>query len=1174
MKKHNFHKITLKKLIRLVLLVLFVPLTGFSQDRKSEIVELGPGKVIERDIAGAEAHRYKIELQKDESLQIRVDQKDIDLVVRLLDAAGTLLVEMDGVNGKNGPEYLTFSIAEPGKYLIEITSLEAAVAPGKYSVFRAIDEKDRKTIRAEALFMEGYNIYDQSQVAMYSSALTKAREALSIFRELGDRSGEIRALNMSAAISHDLGEKPLHFKFLEDSLAIYRSLGEKQSEATVLASMANVTDDFGDPQKALEYYDRAYPIFEAAGDKQKMAAALTGISRIYSRQGDQKQALEYLEKALPLRLASGDIGGRAITLLNFGAAYTELGNHLKAVEFFKEALSLSRSVRDPRGEALALINLGNSYSFLGDRETGRDYLQKASLIGGKDIQASALTSIGNSFYRQGDNVKALAFLNYSLQIYREINYRDGEATALHYTGLVYLALGEYGKGLAYFNQALDIYTKTGAKNREADSLSGIGRVHADLDEHQKALDYYDRALELYRKTDNKTGRAFVLVNKSALYLDLGKPKLSLEYSGEALSIFRDKKNTRGEAYALSARGTACFRLGDRQPCLADLYESLSLYRAANDHVGEVINLYNLMFVWEALGNSRLAAFYGKQSINKYQEVRKMALTFDNESQKSLLRKFTFAYQSMAGLLLRGNQTGQAVKILNLYRDQKFFDLDRFPNTVPVPKIAYSLREQNFVDRYETAMDNVEEAVFRVGRELSTAAAQAKSETEFRGAVDTVSGVLEKAEIEFSNPTDEKDIVMSAPDVSDMQAALRELGVSTKQSAAAIYTVIDEDEFHTVLITPGTVSSFRNPIKAKELNKKILKFYALLQSPYYDPRILGKEIYDIMVTKALETELKKQKVQTLMWMQDGNLRYIPMAALSPDGKRYMAEIYQNVIFTRADVKRLTRRVTSSWNGYGFSSTQPFMVRSPEDKEKSVSFFSLIHGNEEMGIFRTKTSKSGSIAGDVLTDAQFTKRSFVEALKQKRPLVHISSHFRFYPGDSSFSFLLMGDGDIMTLAEMKEHKDLFEGVSLLTLSACETAAQFSDSRGREIDGFAELAQRLGAGAVIASLWQVNENSTSQFMKHFYKGLGSGKMNKADALRRAQLDLLYGQAQVTQIVPGYPQSLPAPAVKKSGPQHLAIGDVEIEEKYRATYKNDKKRPFAHPYYWSPFVLFGNWK
>jgi CHAT domain-containing protein len=336
-----------------------------------------------------------------------------------------------------------------------------------------------------------------------------------------------------------------------------------------------------------------------------------------------------------------------------------------------------------------------------------------------------------------------------------------------------------------------------------------------------------------------------------------------------------------------------------------------------------------------------------------------------------------------------------------------------------------------------------------------------------------------------------------------------LSVATSQKTAALYTLIGKDKFYIILVTAdGEAKSFASPIKEVDLSQKIVEFYAILQSPAYDPRPLGRDLYNV-IFKPVEATLKKSGIQTLMWQLDGNLRYVPIAALF-DGEKYLVERYQNVAFTRNDPERMLQKVRPSWTGTGFGSSQQHTVDLLGDGTK-VPFPALPGVSDELqSIFRVGAQGSGILSGVVFTDKQFTRNAFYEAMKQRRPLVHISSHFAFRPGDDSRSFLLLGDGTPLTLNEMKRQEKLFDGVELLTLSACNTAATQSDASGKEIDGFAELAQRLGAASVMATLWQVSDSSTPWLMREFYRARQSkGGTTKAEALRNAQLALLNGTA-----------------------------------------------------------------
>jgi len=152
-----------------------------------------------------------------------------------------------------------------------------------------------------------------------------------------------------------------------------------------------------------------------------------------------------------------------------------------------------------------------------------------------------------------------------------------------------------------------------------------------------------------------------------------------------------------------------------------------------------------------------------------------------------------------------------------------------------------------------------------------------------------------------------------------------------------------------------------------------------------------------------------------------------------------------------------------------------------------------------------------------------------------VLHISSHFDMRPGDEAGdSYLLLGDGTPLTLKEINASTDLsFEGVDLLVLSACSTARS-TDGTGIEVEGLGAIAQLKGADAVIATLWNVADNSTSKFMTNFYAQLQQPNIDKSQAVRNIQ-------------------------------RAFINGEIAAE---------DPGKDYSHPYYWAPFILMGNWK
>ena len=126
--------------------------------------------------------------------------------------------------------------------------------------------------------------------------------------------------------------------------------------------------------------------------------------------------------------------------------------------------------------------------------------------------------------------------------------------------------------------------------------------------------------------------------------------------------------------------------------------------------------------------------------------------------------------------------------------------------------------------------------------------------------------------------------------------------------------------------------------------------------------------------------------------------------------------------------------------------------------------------------------------------------------------------------------------------------------MTLSACNTACGNIGQDGKEVECFGVLAQRQGARAIIATLWPVNDQSTSLLMQEFYRQKVSGK-SKAEALRKAQLELLSGRIKGEQTTS-----------QKRG----ETSDVERPFHF----DKDPQAPYAPPYFWAPFLLIGNWK
>ena len=336
-----------------------------------------------------------------------------------------------------------------------------------------------------------------------------------------------------------------------------------------------------------------------------------------------------------------------------------------------------------------------------------------------------------------------------------------------------------------------------------------------------------------------------------------------------------------------------------------------------------------------------------------------------------------------------------------------------------------------------------------------------------------------------------------------------------QPAVVLYTVVGENSYHTILVAPNArpiswegLDKDGHPVNREELRSLVNEFRNLLKYPDEDPRPQAAELYGILVG-GHETNFEQAK--TLVWVLDDDLRYVPTAALYDEkDQRYLAERYSNVVLTRSDTFELNsqhRELKALAAGVSEAHGDLQALKSVTKELNSIFY--------EEG---TSTG-NGRVPAKILMNDAFTPYSLRAALTKSSSLpagsdkaytlVHIASHFvfrRLHPDDS---FLLLGDGKL-SLAELKDPVNgyNFRGVELVTLSACETAKGSDSSNGIEIQSLGEILDS-GAWAVMATLWEIDDASTSIFMQRFYGVLEEHK-SKAEALQAAQLALLCGDAK----------------------------------------------------------------
>jgi CHAT domain-containing protein len=146
-------------------------------------------------------------------------------------------------------------------------------------------------------------------------------------------------------------------------------------------------------------------------------------------------------------------------------------------------------------------------------------------------------------------------------------------------------------------------------------------------------------------------------------------------------------------------------------------------------------------------------------------------------------------------------------------------------------------------------------------------------------------------------------------------------------------------------------------------------------------------------------------------------------------------------------------------------------------------------------------------------------------------------------------------------------------LVTLSACESALG-SKGGGDGLLGFAQAFLKAGSRAVCLSLWKVDDTATALLMTRFYQNLLGKRagldqpMGKAKALAEAKEWLRELTAEeATKLTAAATDGVIRPSRGKGEPLNLI---VPVTDPKHPTTKTS--RPFAHPRYWSAFILIGD--
>ncbi len=403
--------------------------------------------------------------------------------------------------------------------------------------------------------------------------------------------------------------------------------------------------------------------------------------------------------------------------------------------------------------------------------------------------------------------------------------------------------------------------------------------------------------------------------------------------------------------------------------------------------------------------------------------------------------------------------------------------------------------------------------------------------------------------EFEGYVEDKLSIEIKP-LSQLQLELDAASKVAGSTTFAIYPVIFKDRLEILVIPPqGLGKPFSrtvNGVNADKILPVLQEFISNLRDPLSNDYLTqAQQLYkwvmepiapviDRMVAdaKVLQGLPKQGKVTdpfpndpTLVFVMDGNLRVVPVSALH-DGKQFLVERYATASVPSLRLTRLEQRDRKNTRviAMGLSEEMQGFAPLPAVKVEVSNIVSLLQ------------------QGKTVLNEGFTVNNLQSLRQQDRPaIVHLATHAQFLSDTADGAFIQMWNErlPISRIPRLRFNDPLVE---MLTLSACQTAV------GQNL-GIAGLAAQSGARSVLASLWTISDVGTAPLMIKFYEDFNNAP-SKALSLQEAQKAVIRGNVR---LVNG--QILGT----KRGIVPLGNDSLNVDLK--------------HPFFWSPFILVGNW-
>ncbi|MFH0841466.1 MAG: CHAT domain-containing tetratricopeptide repeat protein [Bacteroidota bacterium] len=850
------------------------------------------------------------------------------------------------------------------------------------------------------------------------------------------------------------------------------------------------------------------------------ADSLYALGTRYRLGNDYEYAVEYFKPAMLQYKSIGDERGEAEILGSYGAINFNQSEFESALEYYRAALVKREKIDDKVLIGNTLSSIGSVYfEYYKDYDRALIYLDKAEAVRSETGETSAL---GRTIHVKAATLEEKGQLERALEYFRksyELNIMSGAkllaAQAALHSGQILNTIGMYPDALVELEKSITLYKEINSKPGEGNVLSQIGFVYSNLGDLNTAINKINEAAAIMKELNDMEGFAGVLNHLGIVLADAGRYEKALEYYFQSLGIFTSMEDKLLVLPVLSNIGNVYHYLKDYSK--AEDYHARGLkicreHYAKNEEVHCLLNLANDQLLLGKLDSAKI----------NYDLAGEIAKPFNNPD---------LDWRILVGSAEYYEQTREITKAIEL-NDSALTVLEELRNSLQTTeqKATYMASERYIYEDIINFLMLLHENNDKGGYDALA----------FSYAERSKSRVLLDLLLESKLSLD--DSAKLVEHISSELLSLEKAKQICSDKNTVIFNYFTGDSSSCLwIVTKSSDRLFRIPARNKLQEQIEIIRFGLLDpkqdvSEFFTRAAVS--LYDELIKPAESFLSEKSK---LIIIPDGILNYLPFEVLLTDinsktledsfsalpllVKKYPVSYAQSASVLKYLLTEKTGNETDKSGSKKIIAFGDPVIKN-ESSISVINYPRLEYSGKEIENIASFFKKGN--AEICLRDDATEENVKRESVLKKFNYVHFATHGFIDENKPDLSSLLLSVDKNSTedgLLQMREIFNLKLNADLVVLSACQTGLG-KLIRGEGIVGLTRAFMYAGTPSVLVSLWSVSDISTATLMGEFYKNLIKNKLSKTEALRKAQLTLM----------------------------------------------SDNK--YAHPFYWAPFILIGDWR